>query len=120
MDGGDKGYGGGISLQLWGLREEHSKELPSKIDSCEYWSAATDKSPKNADESTSRSSCYLIMSVVNRIGDTSPPLDFHFVTETVLDDRVEQVPDDFTVDRRCRKDNDRNRARTMERHLGGE
>ena len=48
------------------------------------------------------------MSVVNTIDDTSPPLEFQFVTENVLGSGVEQVAEDFMNGCTCRKDNGRN------------
>ena len=48
------------------------------------------------------------VSVVNTIDDTSPPLDFQFVVESVLREGVEQASDDFMIGCGCRKDNGRN------------
>lgn len=45
--------------------------------------------------------------VVNTIDDTSPPLDFQFLTESVLRDGVESVSEDFMNGCKCRKDNGR-------------
>lgn len=45
---------------------------------------------------------------MNTIDDTSPPLDFQFVTQNVLTDGVEQASEDFMTGCKCRKDNGRN------------
>lgn len=39
--------------------------------------------------------------------DTSPPLDFQFVTKSVLREDVEVVEEDFMIGCKCRKDNGR-------------
>ena len=47
------------------------------------------------------------IAIVNTVDDTSPPLNFQFITENLLRDGVERVPDDFMVGCSCRKDNGR-------------
>lgn len=47
------------------------------------------------------------VSVINTIDNTSPPLQFQFITESILRDGVQQVPKEFMVGCKCRPDNGR-------------
>lgn len=45
--------------------------------------------------------------IVKTVDNASLPLDFQFITESILGDEVQQVPEDFMIGCKCRKDNGR-------------